>query len=90
MTVKRSSSPQFKQLNTTMNKNWLYKLQTRAVVPLLAIMPLTSTLTEKHGFRHLKRHNVALRVSDKVSNSSADEDHYTPPASPGSQREFGS
>jgi hypothetical protein len=73
-----------------MNKHWLYKLQTRAVVPLLAMMPLTGVLTEKHGLRHLKRHNVALRVSDKVSNSSADDDHYAPPASPGSHREIGS
>jgi hypothetical protein len=52
-----------------MKKHWLYKLQTRAVVPLLAMMPLTGVLTEKHGLRHLKRHNVALKVSDKVSNS---------------------
>lgn len=73
-----------------MNKHWLYKLQTRAVVPLLAMMPLTGVLTEKHGLRHLKQHNVALRVSDKVSNISADDDHYTPPASPGSHRETGS
>lgn len=73
-----------------MNKHWLYKLQTRAVVPLLAMMPLTGVLTEKHGLRHLKQHNVALRVSDKVSNGSADDDHYAPPASPGAHRETGS